>query len=105
MNKTTHLESAVGDGQQILEKRYWREGCITILVTLVGIVLAVFCSPLSNTVGSALHADIHPAPICIFGIIVFLWGCVMVTAHYFRSTEDLLREDDGLWDRRALYRG
>lgn len=107
MNKTTHLESTVGDGQQILEKRYRREGYITILVTLVGIMAAVFCGPLSNAVGSVLRTDVNPALTCTLGIFLFVWGCIMVTAHYFRSTEDLVREEHecySLWDRRGWYR-
>lgn len=104
MNKTTHLALSAEIGQRILEKRYRREGYITILVTLIGFVLAACCVPASNTVGSVLSTDVHPAPICIFGIIVFFWGCIMIAAHYFRSTEDILREDSSSWNRRSRRR-
>jgi hypothetical protein len=106
MTKRTHLGFAAEYGQQF-EKRYRREGQITALVTLVGLLAAVFCSPLSDIVGSVLRTDVNPALMCILGIVFFFWGCMMMLVHYFRSTEDLVREEreqHSLWDLRGWYR-
>jgi Na+/melibiose symporter-like transporter len=101
MTKRTHLAFTAGYGQRV-ERRYRREGQRFALVTLAGLMATVFCSQVSSFVGFVLRADIHPTPICIFGVIVFFWGCLMLTACYFRSTEDLVQEDPS--DRRWWYR-
>lgn len=105
MNKPMHLDLPVGLAQQVLEKRYRREGYIVILVALVGVLLAGCCRLVSDTVGSALGADIHPAPVCVLGLITVVWSAIMLGMHYLRSPEDILREDEGKWGKRAWYCG